>query len=159
MAPEIGYTMPRSLNWPQRWAKRPQGWLKRPQDANTYLTLISICSSISLFLMAAYSFSSLLGTWGQGWDTRTGTRTPGPVPRDYWGEPPPSIGARLPISPLHLLGVVLDLEGPEDELVRATVKLVRDHLLEILRGRKLAMKRGPKIQAIAKTNPRVGPDG
>lgn len=40
--------------------------------------------------------------------------------------------AGLPTSPLHLLGVVFDLEGPEDELVGTAVKLVWDHLLEVL---------------------------
>lgn len=36
-----------------------QGHGERVRGAETGLTLISICSSISLFLMAAYSFSSL----------------------------------------------------------------------------------------------------
>lgn len=33
---------------------------------------------------------------------------------------------------LHPLGVVFDLVGPEDQLVWAAVKLVGDHLLEML---------------------------
>lgn len=65
----------------------------------TYLTLISICSSISLFLMAAYSFSSLLGTWGQA-----GTRGQGPDPLALHptaarGDP---TQAQEPIAPSHL---------------------------------------------------------
>lgn len=86
---------------------------------------------------------------GTGWDTGMGTRPPGPAPRGCWGEPHPRAGTRLPISPLHLLGVVLDLEGPEDELVGATVELVGDHLLEVLRVWKPAMKHGPKTQSVA----------
>lgn len=42
------------------------------------------------------------------------------------------LGAGGKHSPLHLLGVVLNLVGPEDELVRAAVKLVGNHLLEVL---------------------------
>lgn len=111
----------------------------------TCLTLISICSSISLFLMAAYSFSSLLGTWGQAGTRGRGPDPPGPVLHGCRGDP---TQAQETVSPLHLLGVVLDLEGPEDELVGATVELVWDHLLEVLWVRKPAMKHGPKIQAI-----------
>lgn len=33
---------------------------------------------------------------------------------------------------LHPLGVVFDLVGPQDQLVWAAVKLVGDHLLEVL---------------------------
>lgn len=36
---------------------------------------------------------------------------------------------------LHPLGVVFNLVGPEDQLVRAAVKLVRNHLLEMLEDR------------------------
>lgn len=38
-------------------------------------------------------------------------------------------------SLLHPLGVVFHLVGPEDQLVRAAVKLVRNHLLEMLEDR------------------------
>jgi len=65
------------------------------------------------------------------------------------GGPDPSVGTHLPISPLHLLGVVLDLEGPEDELIGAAVELVWDHLLEVLQAQKPAVKHGPEIQPIA----------
>lgn len=39
------------------------------------------------------------------------------------------------LSLLHPLGVVFNLVGPEDQLVRAAVKLVRNHLLEMLEDR------------------------
>lgn len=39
------------------------------------------------------------------------------------------------LSLLHPLGVVFNLIGPEDQLVRAAVKLVRNHLLEMLEDR------------------------
>lgn len=70
------------LRWPQEWAMTCQEGSAGPGDGPsghedgsrhpgcqhlTYVTLISICSSISLFLMVAYSFSNLLGTWGQAW--------------------------------------------------------------------------------------------
>lgn len=64
---------PRAPGHPKRgrgWAEGPQAAAARPQ-----LTLISICSSISLFLMAAYSFSSLRGTRG-----RAGTLGRGQAP-------------------------------------------------------------------------------
>lgn len=57
----------------------------------THPTLISICSSISLFLMAVYSFSSLRGTRGQagmppdgggGWHPR---RAPHLTSSSSWG--------------------------------------------------------------------------
>lgn len=144
--------MPEGLRWPWGWVKWPREWPKEPQGhpkcgpgwaecprgqltqpqaaaARPRLTLISICSSISLFLMAAYSFSSLQGTGG-----RAGTRGRGQAPtRASRGDP---ARRQEPVSPLHLLGVVLDLEGPEDELVGAAVELVRDHLLEVLRAQR-----------------------
>lgn len=39
------------------------------------------------------------------------------------------------LSLLHPLGVVFNLVGPEDQLVRAAVKLVRNHFLEMLEDR------------------------
>lgn len=124
---------------------RPQATAARPQ-----LTLISICSSISLFLMAAYSFSSLRGTRG-----RAGTRGRGQAPaRASRGGVP---GGRSPSSPLHLLGVVLDLEGPEDELVGAAVELVRDHLLEVLRAQPGLKPRPQNAALVSSSAPKHGP--
>lgn len=124
---------------------RPQAAAARPQ-----LTLISICSSISLFLMAAYSFSSLRGTRG-----RAGTRGRGQAPaRASRGGVP---GGRSPSSPLHLLGVVLDLEGPEDELVGAAVELVRDHLLEVLRAQPGLKPRPQNAALVSSSTPKHGP--
>lgn len=124
---------------------RPQAAAARPQ-----LTLISICSSISLFLMAAYSFSSLRGTRG-----RAGTRGRGQAPaRASRGGVP---GGRSPSSPLHLLGVVLDLEGPEDELVGAAVELVRDHLLEVLRAQPGLKPRPQNAALVSSSAPKHGP--